>query len=139
VKTFQSRHSVVSQFLRSNWSEEVKLVPKTSIQDRINAGRKVVRTCHFNEILCLDGIRALENWSYVWDEDRKSFSTVPDHNWASHGADGFTYGCQVMRDYVVPKKPEPTDSAGMVMMKIPEYTLNELWQTAPKLESSRCK
>ena len=137
-KTFQSRHTVVEQFLRSNWAHEVKLVPKTSVQDRINAARMIVPKCEFNEILCLDGIRALENWQYVWDEDRRTFSQTPDHNWASHGADAFTYGAQVVRDYVVPKKPQPRDEHGNIMMRMPEYTLEDLWDTAPKPESSRC-
>lgn len=132
-KTFQSRHTVMEQFLRSKWATHVRMVPKTSIVDRINAGRVILNKCWFNEDLCLDGIRALENWHYLWDEDRKTFSQNPDHDWSSHGADAFTYGAQVLRDYVAPVRAEPKD-----MIQVPQWKLDELWSTAPKPAGERC-
>jgi phage terminase large subunit len=51
----------------------------------------------------LEGLRA---WSYELDEERKTFSKEPRHDWASHPGDGFSYGAQVMRE-LVQDKPKP--------------------------------
>ena len=51
-----------------------------------------------------EGIEALKQWRYKWDEDRKEFSKEPEHDWASHSADAFGCGCIA---YEEPKTPEP--------------------------------
>jgi phage terminase large subunit len=76
-----------------------------SKQDRINAARTVMPYCHFNRTYCSEGLRALRSWSFAWDDERKTFSKEPLHDWASHGGDGYSYGAQVMRERALPKKP----------------------------------
>jgi hypothetical protein len=50
----------------------------------------------------------LRAWSYEMDEDKKTFSREPRHDWASHPGDGFSYGAQVMAELVAAKpRPEP--------------------------------
>ena len=43
---------------------------------------------------------SLRDWSFAWDDSRKMFSSEPLHNWASHGADGYTYGALVISDHI---------------------------------------
>lgn len=62
----------------------VRIVPKLSVLDGINAARTVFPLCYFDERECSAGIESLQ--SYVKDADGK-----PVHDWASHGADGFRY------------------------------------------------
>lgn len=94
AKTFATRMSAMEQFMAAGF--KVRLVPKTSISDRIQAARTVMPHCHFNATECKPGLMALRDWSFKWDDVRKLFSKDPDHNWASHGGDGFSYGAQAI-------------------------------------------
>jgi hypothetical protein len=121
VKTFQSRHSVVEQFLSSGLAREVRMVPQTKVQDRINAARSVLPRCKFEAAPCAQGLIALREWAFKWDDDRRTYSREPDHNWASHGADAFTYGAQMLVEHVpaAPAAPQPLVAAA-------SFTLDQL-------------
>jgi hypothetical protein len=102
AKTFQTRHTVLEQFAaaikdgRLN-AERAVLVPMTSISDRINAARTVMPYCRFDRVACAQGLLTLREWQYKYDDARKTYSREPEHNWASHGGDAFSYGAQMMR------------------------------------------
>jgi phage terminase large subunit len=68
------------------------LVPRVSIRDRINAARTVIRKCWFHKTDCAEGLEALLNWSYKWNEETYSYSRDPLHDQWSHGGDAFSYG-----------------------------------------------
>ena len=133
AKTFQSRHSVVEQFVLAFGHERVKVVPQTKTQDRINAARVVARKCRFNRVRCADGLSALRSWSFKWDDDRKTFSKEPEHDWASHGADAFSYGAIVMRERVI-ETPKPKWTPPKLLTEI---TLDELWMENDQTQESR--
>ena len=124
AKTFQSRHTVVSQFLASGLAKEVKVVPVTTKRDRINAARTILPRCTFDATACAQGLMALRDWSFKWDPDRKNYSREPDHNWASHGADAFTYGAQMLRDYIKPAKTADIIYAAPMDKR---FTLDKMW------------
>jgi hypothetical protein len=109
AKTFQSKRTVVDAFLAAGLAESVKVVPQAKIADRVNAARVVIRKCRFSP-QAMGGIKALRSWSFKYDAERKSFSAEPDHDWASHGGDGFSYGAQVvMQGVKAQAKPAPRD------------------------------
>jgi hypothetical protein len=97
AKTMATRHTVIEQFARAF---ECSIVPRSGLSDRINAARIVIPHCRFHADACSRGIDALRSWSFKYDEDKKVFSAEPDHNWASHGGDGFSYGAQVVRELI---------------------------------------
>ncbi len=105
VKTFQSRHSTVEQFVEAFGAERIGLVPESRKADRINAARIVAPRCHFHRTRCKNGLDGLRNWSYEYNEETKTYSREPKHDWASHPGDGFSYGAQVMRERVVDTRP----------------------------------
>ena len=70
---------------------KVKITPKTSVVNGINAARTIFATCWFDAEKCADGLQALRNYRYEVDPDTKQYSTNPLHDWASHGADAFRY------------------------------------------------
>lgn len=45
----------------------------------------------FDSTLTKDGIFALENYHFLWDEDKGVFKKEPYHDWSSHGADAARY------------------------------------------------
>jgi phage terminase large subunit len=109
AKTMASKHSVVEQFAREF---ECSIVPQSKLADRINAARVVIPRCNFAVNDCARGLEALRAWSFRFDDERKIFSAEPNHDWASHGADAFSYGAQVCSELVrtvEPSKPRDYD------------------------------
>lgn len=85
----------------------VRITPKSSIADGINAARTLFSACWFDAEKCADGINCLRNYRYEVDEETQQYSQKPLHDWASHGADAFRYFAVALRE---PKKKEPKTS-----------------------------
>jgi hypothetical protein len=100
AKTFQSRHTVVEKFVGAYGHDRIKIAPAMRTQDKINAARSVMPRCLFDAAACAQGVMSLREWSFKYDDIRKTYSKEPDHNWASHGADAFCYGAAMLRDHV---------------------------------------
>ena len=96
AKTFATKRSVVEQFIAEFSPEGVRVVPQMKTQDRIDAARRIMPKCRFHRVKCKQGLDGLRSWSFKYDAEKKTFSKDPDHNWASHPGDGFSYGALVM-------------------------------------------
>lgn len=83
---------------------KVRVIPKTSIVDSINAARTIFPQCWFDQDNAADGIQCLRHYQYEVDPDTKLFSKVPLHNWASHGGDAFRMMGLMVKE---PRKPRP--------------------------------
>jgi hypothetical protein len=80
-------------------------VPRVqSINDGINATRRMLGTSLIDPVRCERGLKCLRNYRKEWDEDRATFRDKPFHNWASHGADSFRNFAQ---GYVEPTITQP--------------------------------
>ena len=128
AKTFATRHSVIEQFLEAKKSgqldaERIVIVPQVRTQDRVNAARSVLPRCKFDHAGCAQGLLALREWSYAWNDDTRTYSKEPRHDWASHGADAFTYGALMLRERskAKPKEPPPNPQAAA------NFTLDQLF------------
>lgn len=111
AKTFASKHTAAEQFAKAFGIGKVGIVEKTSIADRINAARTVIKRCEFAETACEKGLDGLRAWEFDYDPDLQVFRKEPLHNWASHPGDGYSYGCQVMQGLAPPveqPKADPT-------------------------------
>src|ERR1700733_9007700 len=64
-------------------------VPNISIDEGIDAVRHVLRRCWFDEEKCSTGIIALESYRRQWNENQGCWSSRPQHDKFSHGADAF--------------------------------------------------
>jgi phage terminase large subunit len=127
AKTFQLKHSALEQFLKGGF-KSVRVIPRVLISDRINAARTVMPNCRFQVPSTSEGLAALRAWSYEWDEDRKVFSKEPQHDWASHSGDAFSYGALVMARHVKDMTPtvrSPDEAArSMVEARGLHYAFN---------------
>ncbi|MBA3816075.1 MAG: terminase [Parachlamydiaceae bacterium] len=65
------------------------VVPDIGINEGIDAVRNLLNRCWFDEIKCVKGITALENYKKQWNDRHGCWSSLPLHNFASHGADAF--------------------------------------------------
>ena len=70
-----------------------EVAPKLSIEDGIEAVRKDLPKCYFDKNKTAKGLEALKAYQKKWDEKNQCFKNRPIHNFASHPADAFRYGC----------------------------------------------
>ena len=75
-----------------------QITPNIPIMDGIEAGRRILGRCYFDEKRCADGLRALSYYRCEYDEDKRVFKDRPLHDWSSHGADAFRYFAVAWRD-----------------------------------------
>lgn len=90
--------------IRKAYPKMVRIVPKLSIEEGINAVRLVFSDLWFDEVECADGLDALRHYRYkVLDSnvpDRaKRLSLKPVHDWASDGADALRYLAIALRGH----------------------------------------
>lgn len=63
--------------------------PNDKYYDGIEASRRELPTCKFDEEGCDEGIKVLESYQKQWNDLLGCWRNDPLHNWASHGADAF--------------------------------------------------
>jgi phage terminase large subunit len=69
---------------------KVRILPRLSVVDGINAARTIFPSVYFDQKGCADGLQSLKR--YVWEETAKGLSTrEPKHDENSHYADAFRY------------------------------------------------
>lgn len=103
-KTFAARHSALEIFQARFGYKHVAITPDSSIADRVNAGRVLIKRIRFSD-KCERGLEGLRAWQYEYNEQNKAFGQVPKHDWASHDGDGFSYGCLIMQQTRMPPEP----------------------------------
>lgn len=81
---------------RGFYAGEVVGVPRTSdLELAIQlTKRKMGGEVYIDEVNCADGVRALDNYQYEWDEGKGKYGRSPLHNWASNPADAFRQWAQ---------------------------------------------
>lgn len=70
---------------------EIKVAPRMSLDDGIQAVRRLLPRCWFNVPKVQIGLNCLRNYRRDYDEKRKIFFERPLHDWSSHGSDSFRY------------------------------------------------
>jgi len=125
-KTFSAKYSAVEVFMKRFGNTKIGITPMCSKADRVNAARKIIMRCEFNETNCEQGLKGLRAWAYEYNEATKTFSSDPLHDWASHDGDGFSYGC------VIINLQKPVETKIIKPIFWDSQTLAELWADTPK-------
>jgi hypothetical protein len=66
----------------------MRVVPKLSLDDGIQAVRAILPRSWFDEERTEDGVQALREYRKEWDSLTETFRNKPRHDWTSHAADG---------------------------------------------------
>ena len=82
--------SVSKQFIAMGLTNTV-LTRESDITPGIETLRQTIAFSVFDADGCREGLHALENYGYEWDEDRAVFKNKPRHDWTSHAADSARY------------------------------------------------
>jgi len=85
------RGDSISKQLNALGVKNTVLTRETDINPGIELLRQTIAYSVFDADKCADGLHALENYAYEWDEERATFKSKPAHNWTSHYADSARY------------------------------------------------
>ena len=64
-------------------------VPRLAKEDQINETSETLQQCWFDKEHCTEGLDALKNYRYAYDDVKRVYSNKPVHDWASNPADAF--------------------------------------------------
>lgn len=81
------------------------VVAATSQQNGIEAARKTLERSYFDE-KATEGLAALKQYQFEYDDDKKAFRSKPRHDWSSHAADAYEIIGQVWRNPVISEEEE---------------------------------
>lgn len=108
AKTFASKRSAVETFLsQPPWAGcKIKVNEQRKKADSINAGRLMLRRVRIsNAPVCEPFLSAMRAYAYEYDEETKTFTSEPRHDWSSHCADAFMEGAARLTE--LEPAPEP--------------------------------
>ena len=72
---------------------DFEVAPKLEVDHGIESVRNALPYCWFDREKCKLGLDALRQYRKQWDEKNQVFKNKPLHDWCSHAADSFRYGC----------------------------------------------
>jgi len=93
---------------------DFEITPDMSVQDGIDAGRRLLSIAHFDDKIGVRsddggehgvnfGLNALRSYKKIFNEKRKTYSDKPFHDWASHPADAWRYlAIDIAIEYDIP-------------------------------------
>lgn len=87
-ETLVARTSMMNQML--DYGMPVHVIPKLPLVSGLQAGKQVLKTARFTG-KCRAGLEAIAQYQRKYDEDTRTYSDKPDHDWSSHGADAWRY------------------------------------------------
>lgn len=90
---------------------------KISKEEAIECVRGRFNRCWFDENKCRRLILCLENYRKIWNEKMQCYQERPVHDWASHGADAFSYMMLAVKGLVDDKSIGVSDDEAERMME----------------------
>lgn len=87
----QAASKTIERQVRDVYEDAVKIVPKLSIVNGINAVRQLFPRLYFAEGPTADGVLGLQHYQYGVNPETKVRTKEPLHNWASNPADALRY------------------------------------------------
>jgi phage terminase large subunit len=94
--TLASGVSILNQMLKK-FPGQVAIGPDLPLLDGIQAGRWLLQQGVQFHPRTSEGINALRQYHYEYDEAKKIYTPKPVHDWASHAADGWRYAACVVK------------------------------------------
>ncbi len=107
---------------------KLAIVPNLEVQDGIQAARKAIGQCWFDETRCGEGLEALRQYQREYDEEKKAFRERPRHDWTSHPADAFRMLAVAWRK----EAPAATPERGKTLQTM---SLDELYEADSRLDA----
>ncbi len=105
AQTLAAKKSVQQQLSAVFGRKQVRLVPRLSISDGIIAVRKMLDHLVIDDS-CAEAFDILKQYRYKVDEETKTISDKPVHDWTSHYGDALRYMAVQYKTKPEPEKPK---------------------------------
>jgi hypothetical protein len=134
ARTLVTGASPLDQMLE-RYPGKVAIGPGLSLEDGLQAGRWLLEQPVRFHSRVTEGMEALRAYRYAYDEDSKSFSRKPLHDWTSHTADAFRYAaCVAKVSKLLTAQAVKTEPR---VRSLGTHTLNEMYAMAKQGQSRR--
>jgi hypothetical protein len=87
--------------------EQVVVRLGSELAEGIDAVRRILPRCQFDENKCGDGIACIDAYRRKRNRSTGELTDIPQHDWASHGADAFRYFALGARQIAHVNRPQP--------------------------------
>jgi hypothetical protein len=136
--TLASGVSILNQMLK-RWPGQVTIGPNLPVLDGIQAARWLIQQGVRFHPRTEDGVAALRQYHYKYDEEKKTFAVNPEHDWASHASDAFRILASVVKvsDLLKPKTGGPSNVVPIAAPLHNRYKLEELFAEHSQRMASR--
>jgi hypothetical protein len=137
-QTLASGVNILNQCLKE-WPGMVAIDPDLDLVDGIQAGRWLLQQAVRFHPKCKEGIDAIRQYHYEYDEDKKDYSPKPAHDWSSHAADAWRYLSTVVKvSELLTKKPKTEVKSEPAAKPLHHsFTLEQLFADHDRLMASR--
>jgi hypothetical protein len=125
--TLSSGVSILNQCLH-RWPGQVAIGPDLPLIEGIQAARWMLQQGVRFHPRCGESIEALRQYHYDFDEEKKTFSNRPAHDWSSHSADAFRgIACVVKVSRLLGSKGPEVEKPKPLVREVNSFTLDELF------------
>lgn len=107
ARSIQTGVSSLEQFWDRFGNGNVEIGPELGLMDGLQAVRKLLYEGVRIHPRCGEGLEALKQYHYEYDEKRKTYTNRPEHDWSSHTADAFRGLACVVKAGEIMKKIKP--------------------------------
>lgn len=133
--------TVLEQLLNRFGRGTVAIGPRMALLDGIQAGRWLLQQpgTRFHASKCAAGLEALRAYHYEYDEETRTYSNKPEHDFSSHTADAFRYAACVAKVSGIfkPAKADPLAARPAFPPPPHQYTLDQLWDAHARSHRQR--
>ena len=117
--------SIIEQLGEALSLSMMRIVPNLSVQDGIQAVRRMLTRTWFDAEKCEGLMEALRAYEREYDDTNKVFRDRPLHNWASDWADAFRMCAIAEHEEIAPEEKSTTLKA--LTTGQTNVTLNDMW------------
>ena len=138
AKTFATHKSALEQFIDADFGPDcqIKIVPKLSVEDGIEAVRQMLKHVNFDYDRCYYGVECLRVYRKKWDELKQCFLKTPLHDYASDASDSFRYlAIQANKKYLPP--PTAHESVNNALVRSRDVSLERMFSERENSKNSR--
>lgn len=105
-----------------------KIMPSTTTNNSINAGRVALNNAWFDMDNCVEGVERLRGWRYAFSSKNQIFSEKPIHDHNSHASDAFCLLGRIFKGDIIDVTPQKNiNSASNIIMKSKTEKLRKLF------------
>jgi hypothetical protein len=139
--TLSSGVSILNQFINRYGGGTISIVPKLPVLEGIQAGRWLLQQPISFHPCTSEGVEALRSYHYEYDEEKKTFTPNPVHDWSSHDGDAFRYMATAIKNSQIITRPGPTpESQGPLARPLSgAYTLDDLFEDRDRANRFRSR